>query len=138
MYFFFILPGKRNKKANLDGWCQSEVHWTPAINKNVKVSIYKTVYYFMLFGVQYIDYVSVSGPEESSRSVCHNADKISSNILFQIRQPISLKSLSFSSCDFIIESISTAAPDRLSAFLAVTNFVTSKLEMKINCTSVYL
>ena len=66
VFFFFILPRNRNKKATLDGWCQSEVCWTPAINKNVNVNIYKSFYYFMLFGVQYTDYISVSGPEESS------------------------------------------------------------------------
>ena len=92
----------------------------------------------MLFGVQYTDYISVSGPEESSWNVCHNADKISQNILFKIRQPTLFMSLSFSSCDFIIESFLTATADRLSAFLAETKFVTSKWEIKINYTSVYL
>ena len=81
----------------------------------------------MPFGVQYTDYISISGPEESSWNVCHNSDKISSNVLFQIRQPTLLKPLSFSFCDFIIESIRTAAPTGLGAFLVETKFCHLKM-----------
>ena len=114
---FFYLPRKRNKKATLGGWCQSAVYWTPTINKNASVNIYKSLYYFMLFGVHYTDYISISCPEESGWNLCHNAYKLSSNT---------------------IETISTAAPDSLNAFLAQTKFVTSEWERKINRTSVYL
>lgn len=135
---FFILPRKRNKKATLGGWCQSKCTGRQPLTKMLTLIFTNNLSSFMPFRVQYTDYISISWPEESGWNVCHNADKISSNILFPIRQPASLKSLSFSSCDCTIESISTAAPDRLNAFLAETKFVTSKRERKINCTSVCL
>jgi hypothetical protein len=63
---FFLLYSEREvRRRTLGGWYRSEVSRTPAINKNININIYKSLYYFMLFGVQYTDYILISCSEES-------------------------------------------------------------------------